>query len=263
MKFGCIGYGKMGSAIIDGSINAKLFKNEDVYVFEINEEVCKNLRNQKINVCKSPDELFEKCDAVLFAIKPQDSKAVIESLKSSGNAKVIFSIMAGVPIRNLQKINPSLPIVRIMPNTCALIGESASSICYNQFVTDEIKELTHNLFNAIGKFVEIDESLMDEIIPIGGSFTAYAYLFMKAFIESSVKRGIDESVAKTLTIQSMIGSAKMVEKFGDVDTLIKNVCSKGGTTLAGLEKLYDGDFEKIIDDCAVACAERSKELGKM
>ena len=263
MNIGFIGFGKMGSAIADGIVNAKLYKNENVFVYDIS-SFAKDIAKQKgFNICNTLQEVFDVCNTVLLAIKPQELSNAINEIKTTAKCGLIISIMAGVSLKTLQKINENIAIARIMPNTCALIGESASSICYNAFVTDKEKKTTQDIFSAVGEYVEIDESLMDEVIPIGGSFTAYAYTFMKAFVESSIKRGISREVAEKLVIKSMIGSANMFKKFGDIDTLIKNVCSKGGTTLAGLEKFEENKFEEIIDKCAIACAERSKELGKL
>ena len=104
---------------------------------------------------------------------------------------------------------------------------------------------------------------MDEVIPLAGSFTAYAYYYIKSFVDSAVKRGVEEEIAKKLVVESMIGSAEMVKQSGkDLQTLINDVCSKGGTTLAGLKVLEDNNLNEIIHKCSVACAERSKELGK-
>lgn len=262
MKFGIIGCGKMGYAIIS-KISQNLFKKNDIFVFDVNNRLIAELLGEGFNAVDDYNKLFEVCDVVLFAVKPQEIKTVLDSIKSTYSCKLLLSIMAGVTIETLSSINPEIAIARIMPNTCAVIGESASSICYNDKVTDQLKKVTRDIFSSVGTFVEIDESLMDDVIPIGGSFTAYAYSFMRAFINSSVSRGIDRKTATDLVIQSMIGSAKMVETYGDIDTLISNVCSKGGTTLAGLEKLENAEFDRIIDDCAKACANRSKELGKL
>lgn len=262
MKFGIIGCGKMGYAIVE-KLSSSFLNKGDIYIFDVNNQLIDELNSKGYNTVDSYNQLFNICDTVLFAVKPQEIKNVISSISEIKTTKLILSIMAGVKISTLQTLSPTIAIARIMPNTCALIGESASSICYNNYITDELKNVTRNIISSIGTYVEIDESLMDDIIPIGGSFTAYAYAFMRAFIRSSVKRGISEEIATKMVIQSMIGSSKMVETYGDIDTLISNVCSKGGTTLAGLEKLTLGNFDKIIDDCAKACADRSKELGKL
>lgn len=263
MKFGVIGCGKMGSAIISGICQKNLLNKSDIFCFDVNNSVIDQLCKNAFGRLNSCSDAFSSCDVVLLAVKPQELNSLIASLKGPINCSLIISIMAGVKIAKIEQIKPNVSVCRVMPNTCATIGESATSLCYNDKVDDTQKEFCRLVFSAIGDYVEIDESLMDDVIPIGGSFTAYAYTFMKAFIDSSIKRGISEEVAKKLVIQSMIGSAKMVEEFNDITTLIKNVCSKGGTTIAGLEQLELNNFEKIIDDCAIACAERSKELGKM
>ena len=262
MKLGVIGFGKMGSAIVRGVISAGIAERRNIYIYDVNSTVIHSADEEGYSICGNLNAVFQSCDTVLFSVKPQEAAALIALVSEIGSCKLILSIMAGVPFSAFARLG-EIAMARIMPNTCAVIGESASAICYNQYVTPDSAALVRKICGAIGEYVEIDESLMDDVIPAGGSFTAYAYLFMKAFIDSSVKRGIEKDIAKRLVIQSMIGSAKMVEQFDDMEKLIKDVCSKGGTTLAGLEKLYGGGFETLIDDCCIACAERSKELSKL
>lgn len=263
MNIGFIGFGKMGSAIADGVAKAKLYKNKDFFIYDISNLAIDIAKQKGFNVTKNIQEIFDNCQTVILAIKPQELFSIKSEITNKSKTSLIISIMAGVNIKTIENIIKDVAIARVMPNTCALIGESASSICYNSLITENLKEKVRNIFTSIGDYVEIEEILMDDVIPIGGSFTAYAYTFMKAFIESSVKRGIPYEIAEKLVIKSMIGSANMLKTFGDVNTLIKNVCSKGGTTLAGLDKFEKNNFEKIIDECAIACAERSKELGKL
>lgn len=263
IKFGVIGCGKMGGAIIEGLISSKTVAKENISVYEVNENVISSLTEKGFNVCKNVNDLVKNCNVLLFAIKPQELKNLLDTITEQNSDLLILSIMAGVKISTLQSHFKTARIARIMPNTCAQIGLSASSVCFNDLCDLTDKETAKQIIRSFGSVTEITEDLMDEVIPLAGSFTAYAYLFMKSFVESGIKRGVTEEVAKSLVISSMIGSAKMYEQFGDIDTLIKNVCSKGGTTLAGLDKLYEGDFQKVIENCYNACADRSKELSKL
>lgn len=121
--------------------------------------------------------------------------------------------------------------------------------------------LAINILNSIGKCYEIEEKYMDATILLNGSMPAYLELFAKAFIDKAIKDGIDYDIAKQLVCESIITSANLILKSDeDIDTLIKNVCSKGGTTLAGLDRLYDYKFEEAIYECSEACKNRSKEL---
>ncbi len=262
MRIGFVGAGKMGFAILSG-IKDKLFKKEDISVYEVNPAIIEKLKSNDIKVASSIDELCKSVDIILIAIKPQDFSGLLNSLKGYTDGKLIITIAAGIKIKTIESVLGSVKVARAMPNTAATIGEASSVLCFNLQVSSEEKKLAEDIFNAIGKVVLIEEDLMDEVIPIGGSFTAFEYYFYKGFLESSVKRGVPFETAKKLLVQSIIGSAKMIESSDrNIDELIGDVCSKGGTTLAGLSAFEDGNLLDIIDDCAVRCSERSKELGK-
>ncbi len=262
MKIGFIGCGKMGGAILKG-VKDRVFNTLDIAVFELNPAVTQNLKNQGVKVTKTITELASVSDILLLAIKPQDFSSMLESIKDSVQNKLIISIAAGVKIEKITSVLGEVKVARVMPNTAASVGEASSVITFNELLTENDKKLCLEIFSAVGKVQEIPESLMDDVIPIGGSFTAFEYYFYKGFLESSVKRGVPYETAKKMLVQSIIGSAKMIENDDrNIDELIKDVCSKGGTTLAGLKEFEDNNLLKIIDDCAIACANRSKELGK-
>ena len=260
MKIGFIGCGKMGGSILNRIIN-KTFLPSDILVYELNNDIKNAIAEKGIKVVDSLKDL-SSADIVLLAIKPQDFNSLLSNL-SHLKGKLIITIAAGVKISTIENAIDGVRVARVMPNTAALIGEASSEICFNDKVAASDKKIAIDIMNAIGKVVEITEDLMDEVIPIGGSFTAFQYYFYKGFLESSIKRGVDKGVAKKLLVQSMIGSAKMIENSDrEIDELISDVCSKGGTTLAGLKAFEEDNLLSTIDKCAVYCAERSKELGK-
>ncbi len=262
MKIGFIGCGKMGGSILS-KIKNKVFKIDDIFVYELNQDIVKNLVSQGISTVSDVADLCKKVDVILLAIKPQDFNALLSSISNFAKNKLIITIAAGIKISTIEKAINGVRVARVMPNTAALIGEASSVICFNDLASQTDKEISISIMNEIGKVVEITEDLMDEVIPIGGSFTAFQYYFYKGFLESSISRGVPFDVAKKLLIQSIIGSAKMIENSNkNIDELISDVCSKGGTTLAGLKAFEEDDLLKTIDKCAVYCAERSKELGK-
>lgn len=262
MKIGFIGCGKMGGSILS-KIKGKVFSLEDIFVYELNSDIVTSLKNQGVSIAENLEDLCSKVDVIILAIKPQDFNALLTSISKVCENKLIISIAAGVKISTIEKFINNVRVARVMPNTAALIGEASSVICFNKIATDLDKEISISIMNEIGKVVEITEDLMDDVIPIGGSFTAFQYYFYKGFLESSLSRGVPFDVAKKLLVQSIIGSAKMIENSDrNIDELISDVCSKGGTTLAGLKAFEEDDILKTIDKCAVYCAERSKELGK-
>ncbi len=262
MNFGIIGYGKMGSAVLSGMLKNKLIAQKDAIIYDTYEPTCQKLIQEGYRVANSIAELFEKSDYVLFSVKPQELQNVFNEVSTEKSVNIL-SIMAGVKISTFTAKFPNAKVCRVMPNTCAMIGLSASSVCYDSACTQADKDIFNKIVSSFGSVSVIDETLMDEVIPLAGSFTAYAYYYIKCFVDSAVKRGVDEETAKNLVVESMIGSAEMVKRSGkDLQTLINDVCSKGGTTIAGLKVLQDNNLEQIVHECSVACAERSKELGK-
>ena len=262
MKIGFIGCGKMGGSILS-KIKNKVFSLEDIYVYELNEAIKNSLNAQGVKTVDSVEQLCDKVNVILLAIKPQDFNALLSSISKFAENKLIITIAAGIKISTIENAIKGVRVARVMPNTAALIGEASSVICFNSTASQSDKEVSISIMNEIGKVVEITEDLMDDVIPIGGSFTAFQYYFYKGFLESSISRGVPFDVAKKLLIQSIIGSAKMIESSEkSIDDLIGDVCSKGGTTLAGLKAFEEDELLKTIDKCAVYCAERSKELGK-
>ena len=262
MKIGFIGCGKMGGSILS-KIKGKVFSLEDIFVYELKSDIVTSLKNQGVSIAENLEDLCSKVDVILLAIKPQDFNALLTSISKVCENKLIISIAAGVKISTIEKFIKNVRVARVMPNTAALIGEASSVICFNRLANSNDKNISIAIMKEIGKVVEIEEELMDEVIPIGGSFTAFQYYFYKGFLESSLSRGVPYDVAKKLLVQSIIGSAKMIENSDrNIDELISDVCSKGGTTLAGLKAFEEDDILKTIDKCAVYCAERSRELGK-
>lgn len=261
-KVGIIGFGKMGSAIIKGAISKNVLNKKDILISVRREEQYLDLVSSGFNATLNTKDIYTKCNIIILAIKPQMLEMVCsDALNYSFEGKCIASILAGVKISKLEGMFPSSLVVRIMPNTPALIGKCVATMSYNleNPLVDDVKKI----FEAIGTYEVIEESLMDETLPLNGSMPAYLYLFAKVFIERATQNGVDYDKAKSLTLEAIKASADMVLAQNDsIDTLINNVCSKGGTTIAGLNELYDNGFVDSIQKCYDACMNRSKELAK-
>lgn len=261
-EIGILGVGKMGGSILEGMLTNDLYSKKDMLLMVHSKDKFEDYKEDGFNVTFDPVDLFYSCKTIIIAIKPQMFKEVLNGCdKYDFDRRSIISIAAGVKIEQLEKYFKNATIIRAMPNTPALISSAVTTVCFNkdnEYVTSAI-----NIFNSIGKTYKVTEEEMDTTLPLNGSMPAYAYLFMKAFIDAAVKAGIDPEIAKGLCANSVISSAKMVLSTSEtIETLIDNVCSKGGTTIAGLDKLREENFEKAIYDCYDACVKRSIELGK-
>lgn len=274
INIGFIGAGNMGFAIMRGIAESMLAKDIVMYatsptiqLYAFDPDTSKLSELEKYNVipCKSELELMEHCKYIFLAVKPQIMDKVLETIAPAATSeKVFISIAAGITDEYItSKTTADAKVILVMPNTPLLLGEGASALSHNDNVSDEEFELVLNIFKICGKAAVISKDKMKEIIAINGSSPAFIYLFAKGFIDYAASQGIDAEVAKELFSQSLIGSAKMITNSGNtIDELIKMVSSPGGTTLAGLDKLYEGSLTDTVKKCCESCTNRAYELSK-
>lgn len=264
-KIGFIGTGNMGTAIIKGIKGSAVSEQTEIYAFDVNTEKLQALAETGIKPCESISEIVSVCNYVFLAVKPQMFEPILDEVKTAVTADtVIVSIAAGISDEYIaSKTIDNAKVILVMPNTPLLLGEGASALSKSDSVTDEEFKTVVDIFASCGKASVISKDKMKEIIAINGSSPAFIYLFAKGFIDYAVKENIDEETAKTLFAQSLIGSAKMITDSGySLDELIKMVSSPGGTTLAGLDRLYEGNLVKVVDNACESCTKRAYELAK-
>ena len=262
-KFGILGVGKMGGAILDGVVSSNIYDKKDILLYSPSEFTQNNYKNKGFSFALNEKDLFLNSKIILIAIKPQKFDEVLPIAKDIDfNNRCIISIAAGKSISTVSSYFKNATIIRAMPNLPASIKEGSITVSLSE--ENDLSNDAINILASIGVVKKIKESEMDDTLALNGSMPAYAYLFAKAFIDYAVKKGIDYDVALDLTTSAIKGSMDMILANRDtpIQTLIDNVCSKGGTTIAGLNKLYENDFEKAIYECSEACSKRSKELGK-
>lgn len=256
---GVIGAGNMASAIVGGILKSQLLSPTQIIISDTDKS--KLAAFEQLGICSTTDNkyLSSHCSNILFAVKPQSAPTIWQEIRESITAQTVLSIMAGISISKMQSALGERNYARIMPNTPALVGEGMAAIAFSkgfrsQFVID--------IFSNLGKAVELDESLFDAVTSISGSGPAYVYMFIKALIDGGVDGGLDYQTAKTLAIQTVRGSAKMVEcSDKPIDELIEAVCSKGGTTIQAVDSFRNDGLEDIIKLGIEKCRNRSKELG--
>ena len=263
VKIGFIGAGNMGTAIMEG-ISANV-ENVELYSYDPKSENVEKLSEYGVKSCSSEAELTEICKYVFLAVKPQIIEGVLEKCAVSASPDTVFvSIAAGITDGFIaEKTLPEAKVILVMPNTPLLVGEGASALSRNERVTDEEFDLILGVFRSCGEAAVIPKDKMKEIIAINGSSPAFIYLFAKGFIDYAVSVGIDENAAAELFAKSLTGSAKMITDSGySIDELIKMVSSPGGTTLAGLDRLYEGNLTQTVKNCCESCTKRAYELSK-
>ena len=236
-----------------------------INVFDVSEEKKEQMKELGAAVCGSNAEVTAQSDIIVLAVKPQNYAEVIESLKDAATEEKTFvSIAAGISIAYVQKaLGKACPVVRVMPNTPLLLKKGASALCPSDNITEENKEIVYRMFAGSGVCEYITEDHMNEIIAVNGSSPAYIYLFAKAMADYAAEQGIDYDKAMNLICATLEGSAAMLRESGDsADVLIQKVSSKGGTTIAALDKLREHGFTEAIHDAMEACTKRAEELGR-
>ena len=234
-------------------------------VFDVSEEKQNLMKELGAAVCGSCADVTAKSDIIVLAVKPQHYAEAIASLKDAATAEKTFvSIAAGISISYVQNaLGKACPVVRVMPNTPLLLGKGASALCPSDNISEEDKQIVEELFAGSGVCEYITEEHMNEIISVNGSSPAYIYLFAKAMADYAESCGIDYDKAMNLICATLEGSAAMLRESGDsADVLIEKVSSKGGTTIAALNKLREHGFTEAIRDAMQACTDRAEELGK-
>lgn len=265
INIGFIGAGNMGTAIMKGISGCSLSEEIQLFAFDPDKTKVESLAELGVMGCESEADLVNRCTYVFLAVKPQIIEGVLEAAAASASSDNVFvSIAAGISDEFIaSKTIPDAKVILVMPNTPLLLGEGASALSRNDRVSDEEFEVVLSIFRACGKAAVISKDKMKEIIAINGSSPAFIYLFAKGFIDYAESAGIDASAASELFTQSLIGSAKMITDSGyTIDELIKMVSSPGGTTLAGLDRLYEGKLTDTVKKCCESCTKRAYELSK-
>lgn len=264
-NIGFIGAGNMATAIINGLIAQNNGKADFINAFDLSAEKCELMKAMGVNIYSSGCEVVENSDIIVLAVKPQNYSEVLESIRQSvDSSKTFVSIAAGISIAFVQNgLGCKCPVVRVMPNTPLLLKKGASALCPSENISEENKQIVYDMFAGSGVCEYITEEHMNEIISVNGSSPAYIYLFAKAMADYAQAQGIDYERAMNLICATLEGSAAMLRESGDsADVLIEKVSSKGGTTIAALEKLREHNFYEAIQDAMQACTNRAEELGK-
>ena len=262
-KIGFIGAGNMGTAIMK-AIRSK-FDAAEIYAADPDQAKLEALKAFGVQPCEDAAAVTDICKYVFLAVKPQVIEGVLEGIADHVTADtVLVSIAAGITGEYIQsRTRADAKVILVMPNTPLLLGEGASALAKVAPTTEEEFSFVLSVFAACGKAAVVPADKMKEIIAINGSSPAFIYLYAKGFIDYAASVGIDAQTAAVLFSQSLIGSAKMITDSGyTLDELIKMVSSPGGTTLAGLDALYEGKLTDVAKDACQRCTKRAYELSK-
>ncbi|MCS7180043.1 MAG: pyrroline-5-carboxylate reductase [bacterium] len=261
MKIGIIGVGNMGSSILDGILEKKVIRKDNIFVFDIDK---KKIRNLSVNILKSNREISEFSDIIIVAVKPKDAKNVFEEIKENLNSKkLIISIMAGIKIKNIEKIvGENIPIVRVMPNLNVKVKSGIIVYCYNKY-GKKYEGFIKKIFLPIGIVIKMPEDKFDTITAICGSGPGFLFYIAEEFEKICIEKGISSQISNDLVSTLFFGTGKMLfETKIEPQKLKEMVSSPGGTTIAGLNIFEKEKFGYILRKAIEAAEERSKELSK-
>ena len=262
-KLGFIGCGKMASAIIKGISGIDNLKIKGT---EINPEIAESAQTRLgIPVLTDSKVLAIDSDIIFIATKPNQVTQVLEEIKNELTPdKLIVSIAAGVSTEKIANIIGKQRIIRIMPNTPALIQEGMFGICKGSFASDNDLQFIKNLLSKLGKCIEVTEDKMDIITAISGSGPAFFYKVIEDIARAGEKLGLDYEKSLLLATQTALGSAKMVFNRGEVpvQTLVDNVATKGGCTYEGIKVMNDEKSSDLFYEVIKKTTIKANELGK-
>jgi pyrroline-5-carboxylate reductase len=263
---GFIGGGNMAEAMIQGLLTSKSIIPSDCWVCDIIEDRLNHLKKTYgVKAVHDTPQVIRSSRAVVLAIKPQNIEKALSTLAPIwSKEKVLVSIAAGVPISYMESFFEKTPkIIRVMPNTPALVLSGISALAKNAVADEKDLELVESLFKAIGETVRVEESQLDAVTGLSGSGPAYIFYILEGLIEGGVKMGLARSVAQKLAIQTVFGAGQMARQMDwPISQLKEMVTSPGGTTIHGLHVLERAGMHGILMDAVEAATHRSRELGQ-
>ena len=263
MKIGFIGSGNMCGAIVDGMIKGG-YAPKDITVSDVSELQLEGFM-EKYDVVTTTDNASAAADSeiVFLCVKPHVIYKVIDEIKDAvSEDKVVVSIAAGQSLEKLEAaFGKSVKLVRLMPNTPALVGEGMTAVCKNANVSDDELNRVTQITDSFGKSEVVDEKLMDAVTAVSGSSPAYVFMFIEAMADAAVLGGMPRKQAYTFAAQAVMGSAKMVLESGKCPSELKDmVCSPSGTTIEAVAVLEEMGMRSSVIEAMRACMEKSQNM---
>lgn len=262
-EIGFIGAGVMAEAILGGMLKKGLYKPGKIAIYDVRPERMGELSSALgVGAAASLDELARKSRAVVLAVKPDKVPVVLAQAKEALAGKLIISIAAGVSMGNIQSVaGMDARVVRVMPNTPALVLEGASALCASASCSESDVNTALKIFSAVGRCVRVDEGMMNAVTALSGSGPAFCFLFLEALADGAVRAGLPRTLALELAAATLKGSAAMVLETGRHPGALKDmVASPGGTTIEGIAVLEARDFRSAAMEAVWAAFQKAGRL---
>ncbi|MDA8214110.1 MAG: pyrroline-5-carboxylate reductase, partial [Nitrospiraceae bacterium] len=259
------GGGNMAEAIIKGVKSQESGVRRDILVSEPSEDRRKYLQQTYgIKTTESNKEVASSCNIIILAIKPQNMAAVLDEVADLiTEEKTVVSIAAGITLSFLQSKLKTKKLIRVMPNTPAIVQEGMSVMSLCECFSDKDIAIVRDIFMSVGKVLTLPEKYINAVTAVSGSGPAFVALFIEAMIDAGEKIGLSRDNASELAIQTLIGTASLLDTGMPPEKLREMVTSPGGTTAAGLKVFEEKGFKDIVYDALHAAKKRAEELAKV
>jgi pyrroline-5-carboxylate reductase len=265
-RIGFIGAGNMATALIKGLIQSGVYNKDRLFASDKQAEALKNMSTQfGLDCYPSNGELVRECSIVVLSVKPQNIREVLEEVKGQiRDDHLMISIAAGIPLSMIRAIiGKDIPLIRVMPNTPALVQKGVSALAAGELVRAEHMAMAKTIFNAVGDTVEVEEKMMDAVTALSGSGPGYVFRMMECMVNAGVCVGLEKDISIRLVVQTFLGAAHLAkESEHSLARLREMVTSPGGTTAEGLATFNSMGLEDMTIKAVEAACKRSVELGK-
>lgn len=265
-SIGFLGAGKMATALAQGFLHAGLVRSENLFASDVVPAAREAFVRTTGGQAKAGNsEVAAVADILFLAVKPDQIAGVLTELGSvlSRERHLLISIAAGISLKALETAAPGNRFIRVMPNTPALVGASASAYALGSAATPTDGKTAQALLGSVGIALEVKEKLLDAVTGLSGSGPAYGFLMIEALADGGVAAGLPRDIAQKLAAQTLFGAAKMVLETRQHPGALKDaVCSPGGTTIEAMHELEKGGVRAALISAVRASAEKSKRLGQ-
>ena len=265
MKVGFIGCGNMASALIGGITKSGLCRKDEILAADPLEHIRQTKEESLgIRVVSENAEVFDFADIIFLAVKPQFYREVLDGIRHLAEGKLIISMAAGKTIAYLnEEFGGKARVIRIMPNTPALVGEGMTAVAPGENVTDEDLQAALKLLSCCSHAEVVPENLMDTVTAVSGSSPAFVFLLIEALSDAAVSGGMPRAQSYRFVSQAVLGSAKLVLESGRHPGELKDmVCSPAGTAIEAVRVLEQKGLRSTVIEAALACKAKAEEIGK-
>ncbi len=265
MKIGFIGAGNMASAIVGGMVHGSVLPPEQILLYDPMMEKTRRLEKELgVRAMEDCAQMVGQCDMLVLAVKPAVAGGVLAQFYAALSHRALISIAAGWTSDMLKgALEPSTRVLRVMPNTPALVGAGMTALSLAHSLSDEEAAFAEKLFGALGRVAWVQEHQMEAVIGLSGSGPAYVYMFIEAMADAGVASGLPRAQAYELAAQTVLGSAKMVLETGSHPGELKDaVCSPAGTTIAAVRSLEKDGFRSAVMEAVLASTEKALSMSR-